>query len=88
MKTHRQMNNKEIARLLRAIAAAYEIKGESRFRIIAYDRAATAVEHATSEAKDLWDDEQLESLPGIGPNIAAHLDELFKTGKVQSLPFH
>lgn len=68
--------------MLRAIAAAYEIKAENRFKIIAYDRAATAVEHATSEMKDLWDDNQLKTVPGIGRSIAGHLDELFSKGRV------
>jgi DNA polymerase (family 10) len=77
------MNNKEIASLLKAIAAAYEVKGESRFKVIAYERASTAVEHASSEVKDLWDDKQLQTVPGIGTSIASHLDELFKTGKVK-----
>lgn len=83
MKTSKNMNNQEIARLLRAVAAALEVKGENRFRIVAYQRAATSVEHATSEVKDLWDDNKLTSLPGVGANIAQHLDTLFKTGKVK-----
>jgi len=77
------MTNKEIAKLLRAIAAAYEVKKGNKFKIMAYDRAATAVEHATSELKDLWDDGKLEEIPGIGKSIAQHLDELFKTGRVK-----
>lgn len=83
MKTSKNMNNQEIARLLRAVAAALEVKGENQFRITAYQRAATSVEHATSEVKDLWDDNKLTSLPGVGANIAQHLDTLFKTGKVK-----
>jgi len=83
MKMNRNMNNQKVAHLLRAISAAYEVKGGDRFRIIAYDRAATAVEHATSEAKDLWDDGKLRTLPGIGAGIAQHLDELFRKGKVR-----
>lgn len=74
------MTNLEIAKLLRKMAAAYTILGENRFKIIAYDNAATSVEHATSELKDLWDDGQLNSIAGLGPSITAHLDELFRTG--------
>lgn len=76
-------SNNEIAELLRSVAAAYELKDapKNKFRIIAYQRAADAVEHASSELKDLWDDNKLEEVPGIGPNIAEHLGELFKTGK-------
>lgn len=79
----KNMNNQEVAKLLRAISAAYEVRGGNRFKIIAYDRAATAVEHATSEVKDLWDDGKLTTLPGIGAGIAQHLDELFRKGKVK-----
>ena len=76
-------SNKDIARLLSEISAAYEAKGENRFKIIAYDNAAASVEHATRELKDLWEDSQLDTLPGLGKSIRDHLDELFKTGKVK-----
>lgn len=75
------MSNLEIARLLRKIAAAYAILGENRFKIIAYENAATSIEHATSELKDLWKENELGSIPGLGASILGHLDELFKTGK-------
>ena len=77
------MNNREIVRLLRAISAAYEIKGENQFKVIAYDRAATSIEHSTIELKDLWEKHNLMSVPGIGTGLAEHLDELFRTGKVK-----
>ena len=77
------MTNLQIAELLRAVAAAYQYKDQKKnfFKITAYNRAADAVEHATSELKDLWDDGKLDEVPGIGPSIADHLDEIFKTGK-------
>jgi DNA polymerase (family 10) len=80
--TEKSLTNLQIAELLRDVAAAYELqdKNKFKFQIIAYARAADAVEHATSELKDLWDDGKLEEVPGIGPSIAQHLDELFKTG--------
>lgn len=83
MLTHKNMTNQEVARLLRQVAAAYEVKGENRFRIAAYEEAATSIEHATSQVKDIWEDKQLESIPGVGKNICSHLDELFRTGKVK-----
>ncbi|OGD10656.1 hypothetical protein A2397_00095 [Candidatus Amesbacteria bacterium RIFOXYB1_FULL_44_23] len=84
MKTNRQMTNLQISKLLKAVAAALELSSQdyNRFRVIAYDRAADAIEHSSSEIKDLWDDGQLKTVPGIGDQIASHLDELFKTGKV------
>lgn len=77
------MNNQEIAVLLRAVAAALAVKEANSFRITAYNRAASSIEHAASEARDLWEDKKLTSLPGVGENIAQRLDSLFKTGKVK-----
>lgn len=74
------MTNLQLASLFRNIAAVYQIKGENRFRIIAYEKAADSIEHLTSEAKDYWDDGKINEIPGIGPTIAGHLDELFRTG--------
>ena len=77
------MTNLEIAELLRAAAAAYQLKdaAKNKFRIIAYQRAADAVEHLSSEVKDVWDEGKLDDIPGIGESLASHLDEIFKTGR-------
>ncbi|MEK9201012.1 MAG: helix-hairpin-helix domain-containing protein, partial [Patescibacteria group bacterium] len=42
-----------------------------------------AIEHASSEVKDLWDDGKLKELSGIGEGIASSLDELFSAGRVK-----
>lgn len=83
METGKGMTNLQIAELLRDVAAAYQLKDPkiNKFRIVAYQRAADAIEHATSELKDLWDDGKLGDVPGVGTSIAEHLDELFRTGK-------
>lgn len=75
-------SNIELAELLRSIAASYQIKGAvaNKFKIIAYERAADAIEHLSSEAKDIWDDGKLENVGGIGPSIAEHLGDIFKNG--------
>ena len=83
MKEEYSFNNREIAAILRNVSAAYEIRGENRFKIVAYDRTATAVEHSTTDVKDLWGDNLLSTIPGVGPSIASHLDELFRTGRVK-----
>ncbi|HCS78142.1 TPA: hypothetical protein DIV55_00175 [Patescibacteria group bacterium] len=82
-KTVHVFTNSEIVKLLRDVAAALLIKDANRFRIIAYEKAADSVEHLTSELKDVWDEGKLEGVPGIGPTIAAHIDELFRNGNVK-----
>jgi len=83
MKTSKEMTNLEIKELLKDVAAALKLKDEkkNRFRIIAYERAADAVEHLSSEAKDLFDEGKLEDVGGIGENIAKHLGEIFEKGE-------
>jgi len=83
VKPKKELNNIEVARLLRAVAASYQIKNAAanKFKIIAYQRAADAVEHLSSEIKDLYDEGKLDQIPGVGPSLGAHLKELFTKGK-------
>lgn len=78
------MTNKEIANLLREVAASYVIKNEAKFRfqIIAYQNAADAIEGLSAEVKDLYKEGKLEFIPGVGTTIKGRLEELFKKGKV------
>lgn len=76
-------SNVQITNLLREIAAAYTIKKVGNiFQIRAYENAADAIEHSTSEIKDLWDEEKLDQIPGLGSSLRGYLDELFRKGKV------
>ncbi|MBI2031116.1 MAG: DNA polymerase III [Candidatus Levybacteria bacterium] len=79
------MSNQEISKLLRNVAASFTIKNEKKFRfqIIAYQKASDSIGNLTSELKDLYKEEKLELLPGVGVSIRDHLIELFKTGKVK-----
>ncbi|MEX0621706.1 MAG: DNA polymerase/3'-5' exonuclease PolX [Candidatus Woykebacteria bacterium] len=79
----KKFTNKEVATLLRNVSAAHQVKGENYFQIRAYDLAADAVEHASSDIRAIWETGQLDQIPGIGSNIANYIDELFTTGKVR-----
>ena len=83
MRISKEMTNLEASCLLRNVAAAYLIENErkNKFKIIAYSRAADAIEHLGSELKDLWDEGKLDQIPGIGSSMQKHFDEIFKTGK-------
>lgn len=75
--------NQEISDLLSSVAAAYTIKGMNRFQIIAYENAASGIEHATADLRDLWQEGKLAEIPGVGSHIEEYLDELFSTGEVK-----
>lgn len=77
-------SNAKTAELLRQVAAAYSIKKIGNiFQIRAYETASDAIEHSTSEVKDLYDEGKLDQIPGVGKSIQAYLEELFKTGEVK-----
>jgi len=78
------MTNKEISHLLRNVAVAYLLKDENkyRFQIIAYQKAADAIDLSPREVKDLWKEGKLLTINAIGPKIAEYLEELLVKGKV------
>jgi DNA polymerase (family X) len=77
------MTNPQLVGLLRKMAAAYQILGENRFAIIAYERAADSIEQLSLSAEDYWKAGKLAEITGVGKTLAGHLDELFRTGKVR-----
>src|SRR4051812_37861262 len=75
--------NQQIADLLHAVATALTLKKTNIFQVRAYSNAADAIEHSTADLKALWAEEKFDEVPGVGKNIAAYLDELFRNGKVE-----
>ena len=77
-------NNSEIAALLYRIADILEIQGEIVFKIVAYRRAADAIEHLGRNIRDIWqnDPKNLRAIQGVGEAIADKIDELLRTGKL------
>ncbi len=78
------MTNNEISKLLKNVAAAYSIKDEKkyRFQLLAYEKAAESIENLPTELNDLYKENKLKGIPGVGPTIQSRLEELFQTGKV------
>ncbi|KKT46166.1 MAG: PHP domain protein [Candidatus Gottesmanbacteria bacterium GW2011_GWA2_44_17] len=77
------MNNREVAELLGNVAAAYEVLEENPFKIRAYSQAGEAVANLSEDIRGDWEEGKLDDVPGVGPAIRSHLDELFRTGKVK-----
>lgn len=70
-------SNKELVHLLRSVGAALLLTGANRFRIIAYQKAADAVEGSSEQIYNLWQRDQLGEVEGLGPSIQQHLAEYF-----------
>ncbi len=74
------MSNREVAKILRNVAAAFSIKDEKKyiFQLLAYQKAADTIGHLPTELKDLLNSG--EKIPGIGTSIREHLMELYEKG--------
>lgn len=78
------MTNKEIAELLRDVAASYIIKNEAKFRfqLLAYQNAADAIDGLSIQVEDLYKEGKLDQIPGVGATLKQRIEELLKSGKV------
>ena len=76
--------NQEIATLLYRIADILEIQGEIVFKIVAYRRAADAIEHLGRDIRTIWqnDPKNLRAIQGVGEAIADKIDELLRTSEL------
>jgi len=78
------MKNIEVADLLNEIADYLEFANEP-FKIRAYRKAALVIEGLSEDIEQVWKDNRLEELPGIGEGIAKKIDEFLRTGKLKHL---
>ncbi len=77
------VSNKEIAELFDNMASLLEMKGDSIFKIRAYQRAARIIEQMpTPLDQAIKDGVNLMSIPGIGKAISNKIEEMVFTGKV------
>ena len=78
-----RFTNQEVAKLFSDIGDLLEIKGENRFKVLAYRKAADNIGHLSQDLYGLWESGQdLREIEGIGQAIAEKIDELFSTGRL------
>ncbi|MGC9048811.1 MAG: DNA polymerase/3'-5' exonuclease PolX [Patescibacteria group bacterium] len=75
------MDNIEIAQIFNQVADILEIRGANQFRVGAYRRAAQVIEALPKDINEIYRENKLEEMPGVGESIASHIKELIKTGK-------
>jgi len=75
--------NKEIARIFNEIADFLEIKGELSFKINAYRRAAQNIENLSKDISELFKENKLHTIPGVGKELAEKIKQFIETGKVK-----
>ena len=75
------MKNQSIAQIFNEIAELLDLKAENVFRVRAYRRAAQNIEGLSKDVAIL-SREDLESIPGIGKDLAGKIQEYLDTGKI------
>ena len=68
------MKNIEVAELLNELADYLEFEEDS-FRVRAYRKAALVIEGLSEDIEQVWKENRLEDLPGVGATTAEKLRE-------------
>lgn len=76
------MKNREVADILYQMAELLELKAENRFKIIAFSKAARAIEMLPEDITTVCREKRLQSIPGVGKAIAVKVEEYLRTGRI------
>jgi DNA polymerase/3'-5' exonuclease PolX len=78
--------NKKLAEIFRKIKELLDIKGDSLFRIKAYEKAAQALENLKEDVENIYKEKGLKGLKqikGIGERSAQKIEEYINKGKIK-----
>jgi DNA polymerase (family 10) len=78
------VKNREVAGLLYEMAELLELHAENRFKIIAFSKAARAIESLPEDISLVYRENRLQSIPGVGKAIAQKVEEYLKTGRIEA----
>ncbi len=78
------LNNKQIAARFDLLAKVMELHGENRFKINSYANAFNTLRKLEGDLA-IMERKDLESIPGVGKNIADKIQELLTSGELSTL---
>lgn len=76
--------NQELAALFSSMAGLLDVRHENPYKVRAYRRAAETIRDLSEEISDLWKRDALQTLPGIGKDLAAKIQEYLTTGRIRA----
>ncbi|MEI7706181.1 MAG: helix-hairpin-helix domain-containing protein, partial [Deltaproteobacteria bacterium] len=74
-----------VARALRELGMLLEVQGENPFKVRAYENGARALEELPGGLDEVIAAGTLTEIPGIGKALAAKIEELARTGRLELL---
>ncbi len=78
--------NKKISQIFYDIKKLLDIKGDSLFRIRAYEKVAKVLESLPEDVKKIYKEKKLKGIkeiPGVGVSSAKKIEEYIKKGKIK-----
>ncbi|HSB11169.1 MAG TPA: DNA polymerase/3'-5' exonuclease PolX [Blastocatellia bacterium] len=77
------MINEEIAQVFERMSNVLAFKGADRFRVLAYDRAATSLRDFEGDLAATAAAGKLDDIPGIGKDLSEMIQEYLKTHRIR-----
>ena len=78
------VDNRQVADIFSSMADILEIQGANFHRVMAYRRGAENIAALGRPIMEIWQAQELESIPGIGETLASKIDELMQTGELKA----
>ena len=79
------MINEEVARIFERMAHVLAFKGEDRFRVMAYERAAVSIRDLKEDLSSIAKAGKLEEIPGIGKDLSEMIAEYVAKRKMRTV---
>jgi DNA polymerase (family 10) len=77
------IHNEEVACIFEKMSRVLSLKGQNRFRIIAYENAARSVRELDEDLAKIAAEGKLEEISGIGKDLAGKIEEALRTGHIR-----
>jgi DNA polymerase (family 10) len=77
------MNNRNIAVTFEKVADMLSIRGDKIHRVLAYRRAAENIQELGRDLNQIREEGALTDIPGIGATLAAKIEEMLDTGRLE-----
>ena len=77
------MINEEIANIFERMSRLLAFKGENRFRVLAYRRAAQSLRDLKDDLATTAREGRLDEIPGVGKDLASMIREYIEKGRIR-----
>ncbi len=77
------MTNRDVIKMFNLVADMLAIRGDQIHRILAYQKAAESISDLGRDINQVYEEGALTDIPGIGKTLAAKIEEMLTTGRLE-----